>query len=167
MLAKRKIGENLKEIFLESDTDRSGVVNMSEFKVLMRDERFLAYLRALGISMKSIPELFDQIDADGSGTINADEFVNSLLAQVGGQDKNVQIQMIINWQNAHETKMQKHAEVVELRFRELRYLISHLGTCDGHIWNSKMQGSSQVLPVVEQPPQLPPPNTSKTMLGGL
>ena len=75
-------GLDLRKLFRRIDRDRSGTIELSEFKAAVRKE---AKVSPLQVSEWDMEQLFAAADVDGSGSIDIDEFV-TFLNQDGGED---------------------------------------------------------------------------------
>lgn len=97
---KKALVQTLKEVFIESDTDRTGTIDQNEFLEHLKDERVAAYLSALKIDTNNLTDLFSEIDGDGSGFVSMDEFVENMQHVMGASslDQNVQRLLMENRQ---------------------------------------------------------------------
>lgn len=83
LVGKKRLVENLREIFYEADQDASGGLTRAEFCAKLDDERVQAYMHALHIHYENPSELFGTVDDDGDGVINIDDFVGKLVSMKG------------------------------------------------------------------------------------
>lgn len=83
----RNTTDEIKNIFKESDKDGTGVLNLSEFKTLMRQPRAKAYFSGLNINPDEANLLFTILDEDQSDGILIDEFVHGTMRLKGAASK--------------------------------------------------------------------------------
>merc|ERR1712232_1524800 len=67
--------KQIRKIFLEADTDRSGYMSWEEFKHLIEDKRVQAYFATLEIDVTQARGLFRLLDTDESDSVSYDEFI--------------------------------------------------------------------------------------------
>merc|ERR1712226_1092123 len=72
------------KIFKESDTDRSGMITISEFSTLLQIPEVVSYLNAIGLHSTEAEGLFELLDNDQSGYVSIEEFVSGCLRMKGG-----------------------------------------------------------------------------------
>jgi len=82
---KKACVQNLKELFTESDADKSGTVDYDEFMKHLQNPRVLAYMSALKLDTSNLVELFNKLDADGNGSIEVEEFVERCMYMMRAQ----------------------------------------------------------------------------------
>jgi len=82
--------ENLKNVFYSMDEDGSGLITLTEFENILKDEMMNAHLAALEIDCSDAWTLFKLIDSDKSGVIEIDEFVHG-CEQLKGSAKGVDV----------------------------------------------------------------------------
>lgn len=83
----RNTTDEIKDFFKEADVDGSGILNLSEFKSLMRRPRAKAYFSGLNIDPEEAGVLFTILDEDQSNGILIDEFVNGTMKLKGAASK--------------------------------------------------------------------------------
>jgi voltage-gated sodium channel len=75
--ATRKLElENIKEVFVLSDTDGSGEVDLREFLDAAQNPEVQWRMKQLGLPLTQAAKLFAVIDGDGSRTLTIEEFIN-------------------------------------------------------------------------------------------
>jgi len=68
--------ESIKEVFILSDTDGSGEVDLKEFLEAVKNPEVQWRMRQLGLPLTGAAKLFAVIDGDGSRTLTITEFIN-------------------------------------------------------------------------------------------
>jgi len=84
-----KYARKLQLLFLEIDTDHSGLITKSELDNVLRQENFQAYFESLEIDTSDAWLLFKLLDSDRNGVLELEEFVSGCL-QLKGQAKAIQ-----------------------------------------------------------------------------
>merc|ERR1711920_724417 len=74
--ARRQELESIREIFLISDTDGSGVLDLAEFMAAIKNPEVQWRMRQLELPVGDAAKLFGVIDGDGSRSLTIDEFIN-------------------------------------------------------------------------------------------
>merc|ERR1719440_2751397 len=74
--AKKAELEGLKEIFLLSDTDGSGELDVGEFLAALGDEEILWKMRSLDLPIDDAARLFTVIDGEGTRALQMEEFID-------------------------------------------------------------------------------------------
>lgn len=103
---KRSCVEHIKDIFMETDMDRSGGISLDEFERSLAQPEVRAYLEALKINTTNLVEVFKAIDADGDGLITDQEFVDSFLALIKGRSMENSVHEILDHTNLLVSQMQ-------------------------------------------------------------
>lgn len=75
--------EYLREIFEEADQDKSGSLDIEEFRNAMDDPVVQRKLRLIEVPVSEAEELFRILDADGEGSLSIDEFIGGCLRLKG------------------------------------------------------------------------------------
>merc|ERR1712125_274061 len=83
LVQKEKWLQEMRELFIEMDTDESGTVCLAEVKEFFKDERVQSYFHALGLDTHDAERLFSLLDEDGSGELSLDEFLDGCLRLKG------------------------------------------------------------------------------------
>jgi len=73
----------IRSLFVEIDTDKSGTISSQELKGHLQDRRVQAYFSVLHIDVSRAEGLFRLLDKDGSGDISIEEFIMSCLRLKG------------------------------------------------------------------------------------
>eukprot|EP00746_Dinoflagellata_sp_MGD_P029892 gnl/MRDRNA2_/MRDRNA2_170841_c0_seq1.p1 gnl/MRDRNA2_/MRDRNA2_170841_c0~~gnl/MRDRNA2_/MRDRNA2_170841_c0_seq1.p1 ORF type:complete len:457 (-),score=53.67 gnl/MRDRNA2_/MRDRNA2_170841_c0_seq1:153-1490(-) len=84
--SRRKVISDLKNVFRQTDSDRSGKISRSEFCSHIRDPCAQAYFRQLGLEIdthRDWDNLFDLLDFDCDQQLDIDEFVSGCLHMRG------------------------------------------------------------------------------------
>mmetsp|Transcript_10879 Transcript_10879/g.19362 ORF Transcript_10879/g.19362 Transcript_10879/m.19362 type:complete len:302 (-) Transcript_10879:54-959(-) len=103
-VAMAKNLRKLENLFLESDRDGSGEINLDEFRKALRTPGTLGTFANLGIQAHQCELVFTFLDEDKSGQLSIAEFLTGLTALVGtnvdGTGKELDVQMLTNAHNA-------------------------------------------------------------------
>lgn len=75
--------EYLREIFELADEDKSGTLELEEFRNALEDPEVLKKLRMVDLPVQEAEALFMVLDADGSGSLSVDEFIGGCLRLKG------------------------------------------------------------------------------------
>jgi len=75
---------HLKSIFEEMDTDKSGLLSMSEMNEVIADDSLGGLLAALELTPPDARSLFKLLDSDGSEAVDIEEFCAGCLQLKGG-----------------------------------------------------------------------------------
>eukprot|EP00929_Paragymnodinium_shiwhaense_P042708 TRINITY_DN22061_c0_g1_i1.p1 TRINITY_DN22061_c0_g1~~TRINITY_DN22061_c0_g1_i1.p1 ORF type:complete len:715 (+),score=195.15 TRINITY_DN22061_c0_g1_i1:224-2368(+) len=80
----RRTIEEVKQIFVDADTDNSGTINLKELEEhLKTSSRVQAYFAGLDIDPSEASSVFTLIDKDASGELTFEEFVNGTIKLQG------------------------------------------------------------------------------------
>mmetsp|Transcript_110175 Transcript_110175/g.306357 ORF Transcript_110175/g.306357 Transcript_110175/m.306357 type:complete len:228 (-) Transcript_110175:167-850(-) len=88
MKEKQAYAQKLRDFFEAADTSGDGMLSLSEFETIVRDERIKTYLGTLELDAGETKHLFDMLD-DGDHQISIDEFLQGavrLKGQARSQD---------------------------------------------------------------------------------
>lgn len=88
--------ENLKDMFVESDTDGSGTISWEEFEAHMQNEDVRAYMDSLRVDMSNLEELFGKLDINKNGVICVEEFVENLLGLIKGRSLEGTVELLLD-----------------------------------------------------------------------
>eukprot|EP00930_Biecheleria_cincta_P093526 TRINITY_DN8394_c0_g1_i1.p1 TRINITY_DN8394_c0_g1~~TRINITY_DN8394_c0_g1_i1.p1 ORF type:complete len:153 (-),score=40.03 TRINITY_DN8394_c0_g1_i1:71-529(-) len=72
---KKELLDDLKDLFMELDTDKTGVLTAREFDHYLSNEKVAAYFISLKLNVSEAKHLFHLVDFDQSGEVTIDEFV--------------------------------------------------------------------------------------------
>ena len=75
MHAEAESVSRLKQIFLDSDDDKSGNLSWSEFEEHLGDRRVSAYMASLDLQVSELRVVFEILDTERIGTVTIDDFV--------------------------------------------------------------------------------------------
>lgn len=75
--------KEMRQFFMEMDSDGSGSITMAELMEYFDDKRVQSYFQALGLDPEDTERLFELIDEDGSGEVSIDEFLQGCLRLKG------------------------------------------------------------------------------------
>jgi len=78
----------IRALFGEIDTDKSGTISMKELKENLDDERVKAYFGVLQMDVSEAEGLFSLLDKDGSGEVSIMEFIMSCM-RLKGQARSI------------------------------------------------------------------------------
>jgi len=87
----------MREIFLEMDSDNSETVNRAEMKEFCNDDRVQFYLTALGLDVNDTQRLFELLDANRDGELELDEFLEGCL-RLKGMARSIDVYSLIHQQ---------------------------------------------------------------------
>merc|ERR1712032_1227853 len=73
----------IRSLFTEIDTDKSGTISFQEMKAHLQDRRVQAYFSVLQMNVTKAEGLFKLLDKDGDGAISIDEFIMNCLRLKG------------------------------------------------------------------------------------
>lgn len=88
---QRKL-EELRELFLASDEDQSGLLSFEEFQAMSGDERMVEVFSEMDV-MCTDTEFFQSIDLDNEGSVSVDEFVKGVM-RVQAQPTNLDVYVV-------------------------------------------------------------------------
>jgi len=115
---RRDFLSSLGELFQAIDIDDNGFITRDEFDECLKQEKFMAFFRAIKLDYRDAQLLFDLLDQDQSGQVTVDEFIDG-CAKLQGEA------------TALETKV-LHLEVQRMR-RQLDKLI-HIQSGSGSMF---------------------------------
>jgi len=104
--------KELKQIFLEADTDESGTLSWEEFKEHAADERVVAYLHSLELDGSQARGLFKLLDVDGDDEVDINEFVTGCL-RFKGTAKSIDVCTLLYEVRRLKRKLTNHFQQVE------------------------------------------------------
>eukprot|EP00931_Biecheleriopsis_adriatica_P056222 TRINITY_DN33306_c0_g1_i1.p1 TRINITY_DN33306_c0_g1~~TRINITY_DN33306_c0_g1_i1.p1 ORF type:complete len:230 (-),score=33.36 TRINITY_DN33306_c0_g1_i1:28-717(-) len=107
LLQKQKQAEaycvKLREFFRTLDTSGDGLVNWSEFQVLLTDTKLKAWMSTLELEPHDLVHLFHMID-DGDGEISIDEFMNGAM-RLRGLARSIDVAQVMACSHRMDTKI--------------------------------------------------------------
>lgn len=128
---RRDFLSSLGELFQAIDIDDNGFITRDEFDECLKQEKFMAFFRAIKLDYRDAQLLFDLLDSDQSGKVTVDEFIDG-CAKLQGEA------------TALETKV-LHLEVQMVR-RQLERFIAVSGA------GSFFCTSSMTVPTIKKSP---------------
>eukprot|EP00746_Dinoflagellata_sp_MGD_P108699 gnl/MRDRNA2_/MRDRNA2_46458_c0_seq1.p1 gnl/MRDRNA2_/MRDRNA2_46458_c0~~gnl/MRDRNA2_/MRDRNA2_46458_c0_seq1.p1 ORF type:complete len:290 (-),score=45.26 gnl/MRDRNA2_/MRDRNA2_46458_c0_seq1:99-908(-) len=84
--------ENIRELFVKADVDKTGHLKFEEFQALMTDAKMLAWLTVLELSPKNACKIFELCD-DGDGFLTLEEFLTGIF-RLKGQARQLDMMML-------------------------------------------------------------------------
>lgn len=84
----------LKTFFKEADSDGSGTLSWTEFKLHLRNPKVKAYFQALDLDVAQARVLFDMLDNDESGEVSFDEFLEGCI-RLKGHARSIDVNMLM------------------------------------------------------------------------
>merc|ERR1712151_182601 len=75
----RELVHQVKELFLQSDVDRSGKISFKEFQRQVHNPIFETYFKVIDLDPSEARGLFDLLDTDGDDEVEAQDFVMGCL----------------------------------------------------------------------------------------
>jgi len=93
-LKEKYIGE-MRNLFIEMDSDGNGTVTLEEIKEFLEDPRIQSYFQALGLDPNDTERLFRLIDDDESGGVDVEEFLAGCL-RLKGQARSIDIHALLH-----------------------------------------------------------------------
>jgi Ca2+-binding EF-hand superfamily protein len=88
---QRKL-EALRELFLASDEDKSGLLSFEEFQAMSGDDRMVEVFSEMDVMCTDV-EFFKSIDLDDEGSVSVDEFVKGVM-RVQAQPTNLDVYVV-------------------------------------------------------------------------
>jgi len=85
---------HVRELFVESDADGSGVVSWGEFQAQLNSKSMKEYFKHLDIDISEAQGLFSLLDSNSDGEITADEFLNGSL-RLRGQARALEMEVVM------------------------------------------------------------------------
>lgn len=73
---RRDFLSSLGELFQAIDIDDNGFITRDEFDECLKQEKFMAFFRAIKLDYRDAQLLFDLLDSDQSGKVTVDEFID-------------------------------------------------------------------------------------------
>jgi hypothetical protein len=152
--------KSAKEVFEEADTDGSGKITLSDFKIALEHDDVQTFFTEIDLEVAEAADLFVLLDTDSSGSITGEEFFKGCL-RLRGPAKALdllkldhKVQLRFEEQDAHIEKNVRanHEAIIANRHA---YILNHRGL-------SKSRQSSDDRPA-SPPPQ--PPEAPVTLPG--
>jgi len=102
----------LRELFMRTDADLSGVISWSEFQSNLDQPEMKFFFRSIDLDLSEARGLFRLLDVDESGEIDAEEFVMGCL-RLRGNARSIDLVTIMNESRRSTHRWMKHAVYVE------------------------------------------------------
>jgi len=102
----------LRELFMRTDADLSGVISWSEFQSNLDQPEMKFFFRSIDLDLSEARGLFRLLDVDESGEIDAEEFVMGCL-RLRGNARSIDLVTIMNESRRSAHRWMKHAVYVE------------------------------------------------------
>jgi len=90
---KREYLQALKDLFSEMDVNLDGAITAREFDKTLRDERVIAFFRAMKLDVSDSRALFNILDKDKSGLVDVKEFLDGCY-QLQGEARTIDTKII-------------------------------------------------------------------------
>jgi len=108
--------EAMRNVFLEIDDNRDGVITLQELEKNIADPRMMGYLEALDLDVSDIKTLHRLCDLDGQGSVDVDEFIGG-CSRLKGDASAMDVAMMQSAFHAELSSLRGH---MDFRFNELR-----------------------------------------------
>jgi len=115
--------KELEKVFAEIDVDGSGILELAEFELLLKDQRVKAWFRTMGLQIETAMHMFRLLDMDNSNTVSASEFVMGCMRLQGGA-KNIDVATLMYENKRMMTKWTAFMDYVEEKLDELKAHVS-------------------------------------------
>merc|ERR550534_1334455 len=115
--------KELEKVFAEIDADGSGILELAEFELLLKDQRVKAWFRTMGLQIETAMHMFRLLDMDNSNTVSASEFVMGCMRLQGGA-KNIDVATLMYENKRMMTKWTAFMDYVEEKLDELKAHVS-------------------------------------------
>jgi len=92
----------IKELFVEVDSDNSGTLTWAELNRNLQDQKVMAYFSLLGVDVGEAKGLFQLLDQDESGEVGIDEFIMGCM-RLKGTAKSIDLATML-YENKRMTK---------------------------------------------------------------
>jgi len=119
---------NIKEFFLQADTDNSGSLSWEEFNSYLSDPKVQAYFTALELDVTQARALFKLMDVDGTNAVEITEFIDG-CTRLRGSAKSIDVNMLL-YEN--EQMITKWTAFMEKTEHVLLHLQKALGVQDNY-----------------------------------